>query len=102
MPETIYDQLSLLKSHLSFQPLLRLWKEVSQGNDTAAAKTCASLYQRFHNIPELIAPISDYNVLEPHKALIEEAMTTIFPAAFSKQQELYAVAMPFSSNNIYT
>ncbi|MBD0285509.1 MAG: hypothetical protein ICV79_08810, partial [Flavisolibacter sp.] len=102
MPETIYDQLPSLKSRLSFQPLLRLWKEVSQGNDTAAAKTCASLYQRFQNITELIAPISDYSVLKPHQALIEEAMTTIFPAAFSKQQELYAVAIPFSSNNIYT
>ena len=101
MAETIYNQLSLLRSRVSFQPLLRLWKESSEGTDTVAAKMCADLHQRFCAVPELLQTTTDYAVLAPHQALIEEAMTTIFPAGFSKQKELYAVAMPFSSKNIY-
>ncbi|MCU7550577.1 hypothetical protein OCK74_15770 [Chitinophagaceae bacterium LB-8] len=101
MDETIYNQLPALKGRFSFLPLLRLWKEVSEGNDTAAAKICTRLCQQFYSIPELLTPTDDYSVLEPHKALIEEAMTTIFPASFSKRKELHAVAMPFASKPIY-
>lgn len=101
MTGTIYNQLSSLQSRISFQPLLRLWKDVSESNDTAAAKICADLYRRFCAVPELLQPISDYAVLAPHQALIEEAMTTIFPSGFSTQKELLAVAMPFSSKTLY-
>lgn len=101
MAETIYHQLSSLKSRLSFQPLLRLWKEAAEGDDTAAVNLCQDLYRRFSAIPALLQPTSDYAVLEPYQALINEAMTTLFPAGFSMQNELFAVAMPFSSRNIY-
>jgi hypothetical protein len=101
MAGTIYNQLSSLRSRISFQPLLRSWKEVMESNDTAAANYCADLYRRFCAIPELLQPIGDYAVLAPHQALIEEAMTTIFPAALSTQKELIAVAMPFSSKTLY-
>ena len=101
MAETIYHQLSALRSRLSFQPLLRLWKEAAEGGDSAAATICSNLYQRFLAVPVLLQPTSDYAVLEPHQALINEAMTTIFPAGFSMQKELFAVAMPFSSRNVY-
>lgn len=101
MDETIYSQLPVLRGRFSFQPLLRLWKDVSEGKDTAAAKICAHLYNRFYSVPELLTPTDDYAILEPHKALIEEAMTTIFPPAFGKRKELYAVAMPFASKPIY-
>src|SRR5215217_2793941 len=99
MAETIYNQLSALRSRVSFQPLLRLWKESSEGSDTAAAKLCADLYRRFCAVPELLQTTTDYSILEQHQSLVDEAMTTIFPAGFSKQKELYAVAMPFSSKN---
>ena len=101
MAGTIYNQLPSLQSRISFQPLLRLWKEVMENNDTAAATQCAGLYQRFSAVPELLQPISDYAFLAPHQPLIEEAMTTIFPAGFSMRKELTAVAMPFSSKTIY-
>ncbi|WP_121353734.1 hypothetical protein [Flavisolibacter nicotianae] len=101
MTGTIYNQLSLLRSCVSFQPLLRLWKEASEGSDTVAARICADLYRKFCAVPELLQPISDYAALTPHQSLIEEAMTTIFPAGFSKEKELNAVAMPFSSKVIY-
>lgn len=101
MAGTIYNQLSSLRSQLSFQPLLRLWKESAEGDDTAAAKICSGLYQRFCAVPELLQPTGDYAVLEPYQSLIDEAMTTIFPAGFSMQKELVAVAMPFASRTIY-
>jgi hypothetical protein len=101
MEDTIYNQLHVLRGRFSFQPLLRLWKEVSENGDSAAAKISAYFYKQFNSIPELLVPTNDYAVLEPHKTLIEEAMTTIFPATFSKRKELYAVAMPFASKPIY-
>ncbi|HVE61954.1 MAG TPA: hypothetical protein VNA26_09045 [Chitinophagaceae bacterium] len=101
MAENIYTQLPHLKSRISFQPLLRLWKKIIDSDNSAAAKICHDLYQQFHNIPELLQPITDYTVLEQHKALVEEAMTTIFPASFSERKELFAVAMPFHSKSIY-
>jgi hypothetical protein len=101
MAGTIYHQLSALQSRISFQPLLRLWKEVSENSDTAAARVCADLHHRFSAVPALLQPITDYALLEPHQALIEEAMTTLFPAGLSQEKELYAVAMPFSSKTIY-
>jgi hypothetical protein len=101
MAGTIYNQLSSLQSRLSFQPLMRLWKEASEANASAAAKICASLYRRFSEVPELLQPTSDYAVIERYQDLVDEAMLTIFPAGFSKKEELYAVAKPFSAKNIY-
>ena len=101
MGATIYNQLSSLQSRISFHPLLRLWKEVSESKDRAAAAICADLLQRFAAVPELLQPTVDYTVLEPHQALIDEAMTTLFPAGFGTKQELLAVAMPFSSKTLY-
>ena len=101
MAENIYTQLPYLKSRISFQPLLRLWKKIIESDNSAAAKICHDLYEQFHNIPELLQPITDYKVLEQHKALVEEAMTTIFPASFSERKELFAVAMPFHSKSFY-
>lgn len=101
MAGTIYNQLSSLRSRVSFQPLLRLWKEASEDNNATAAKICADLYRRFCAVPELLETATDYGFLEQHQALIDEAMTTLFPAGFSRQKELYSVAMPFSSKNIY-
>ena len=101
MAGTIYHQLSALQSRISFQPLLRLWKDVSEKSDTAAARICADLYQRFSAVPVLMQSTTDYSLLEPYQSLIEEAMTTIFSAGFSQEKELYAVAMPFSAKTIY-
>ncbi|HEU4902047.1 MAG TPA: hypothetical protein VFT06_04620, partial [Flavisolibacter sp.] len=101
MAGTIYNQLSSLRSRVSFQPLLRLWKEASEDNNSTAAKICAGLYQRFCAVPELLETATDYSFLEQHQALVDEAMTTLFPAGFSKQKELYSVAMPFSAKAIY-
>ncbi|MFN2438352.1 MAG: hypothetical protein ABR503_04070 [Chitinophagaceae bacterium] len=101
MAENIYTQLPHLRSRISFQPLLRLWKKIIEIDNSAAAKICHDLYEQFHSIPELVQPITDYKLLEQHNTLVEDAMTTIFPASFSERKELYAVAMPFQSKSIY-
>ncbi len=101
MAGTIYHQLSDLKSRISFAPLLRLWKEVSENSDAAAARICADLHHRFSAVPALLQPTTDYASLSPYQPLIDEALTTIFPAGFSQQAELYAVAMPFFSKTLY-
>ena len=101
MAENIYTQLPHLKSRISFQPLFRLWEKIIENDNSVAAKICHDLNDQFHNIPELLQPITDYKVLEQHNALIEEAMTTIFPASFSERKELFSVAMPFHSKSFY-
>jgi hypothetical protein len=101
MAEFIYNQLPSLKAKISFLPLLELWKSLIQNNSSAAANICSDLYFKFNSIPELLVPTDDYSVLEKHKVLVDEAMTTIFPAAFTNSKDLHAVAMPFSSKVIY-
>lgn len=101
MAENIYTQLPGIRSRISFKPLIRLWKEIVQSSNSAAASLCKDLIQRFENVPELLDPITDYSLLQPHQLLIEEAMLTIFPASFSERKKLHSVAMPFFSKSFY-
>ena len=51
--------------------------------------------------PELLQPIEDLSILEKHQLLLEEMMTTIFPATISDEEDLFAVSVPFQFTTIY-
>ncbi|MBC7851157.1 MAG: hypothetical protein H7Y31_15550 [Chitinophagaceae bacterium] len=61
-----------------------------------------SLIEKVRQIPELTVPIEDENILEKHQLLIEEMMTTLFPATISDDRDLYAVSVPFQFKTIYS
>jgi hypothetical protein len=93
--------LSGFRSHLSFQPLLKAWKEIAANDNDIASRTCREFSSRFLQHPELIEPVEDYKLLDQHEQLIKEAMTTIFPVSMSVKKQLYAVTVPFENKVIF-
>ncbi|HEY6954207.1 MAG TPA: hypothetical protein VI385_03135 [Flavisolibacter sp.] len=93
---------SVPNSRLSFLPLIKsLKKTIAQGKP-GAQKLYRKIISRFESIPELLQPIEDLSLLEKHSELVETVLCTIFPPASSEGDNIYAVAIPFTFNTIYT
>lgn len=93
---------SLFKTRLSFVPLIRTWEEIAQSGRPGMQQVYNALLEKVNRFPELLQPIEDDEVLVRHKLLIEEMMTTIFPATVSDEHDLYAVSIPFRYKTIYS
>lgn len=89
------------RSSLSFGPLVKVWKESTALNTSAAGIFCNQLLEKFSAYDELMKPVDDYHVLDQHKHLIEEAMVSIFPPSRISREDLYVVAAPFSNRVIH-
>ena len=92
---------SAFRSNLSFQPLLRVWKEIAANDLDAASATCREMIDRFSEHPELLEEIEDYKLLDQNKHLIKQAMGTIFPVSMSLRDQLYAAVVPFANKVIF-
>lgn len=88
-------------SRLSFAPLIRLWESIAAEGRPGMQQVYKNLLDKVKQFPELLAPIEDDTVLERHKELIEEMMTTIFPVTVSDQKDLFAVSVPFKYKTVY-
>ena len=88
------DSLPVLRSRLSFQPLIRAWKEQIQNENGGSIKIYSSLLQEVSQHSELLEPIDDFQLLEKHKELIEQLATTIFPVSVTSREKLYAITDP--------
>jgi hypothetical protein len=92
----------VFNSRLSFQPLITsLKKTISEGNP-GAKKLYGDLIETIENIPELSQPFSDLSLLQPHEEIVEMLLATLFPPAPAEHENLYAVALPFKFNVIYS
>lgn len=88
-------------SRLSFAPLLRTWETIAREGRPGIQEVYRNLIKKVSQFPELLAPIEDDSILEKHRELIEEMMTTVFPITLSDQKDLYAVSIPFQYKTIY-
>lgn len=92
---------SIFNSYLSFRPLIdSLKKMIAEGNP-GTQKLYGDLITRVEQHPELLEPINDLSILEPHKELGEMLLATIFPPAGSDNENLYAVSVPYKFKAIY-
>lgn len=89
------------RSRLSFAPLLRAWETIANEGRPGMQQVYRNLIDKVSQYPELLAPIEDDSILEKHRGLIEEMMTTVFPITLSDQHDLYAVSVPFQYKTIY-
>ena len=89
------------RSRLSFQPLMRRWEEIASADNSAQAKICNDLLVQFSKRQELLKPADDYDVLLPHKDLVDEAMSTIFPVSLNHRDIHYSATVPFADKVIY-
>lgn len=89
----------VFNSQLSFRPLVEaLKKSIAEGNPGMK-----SLYGRvvdeMESHPELLDSITDLSVLEPYSALIEELLSSVFPA--TTPFNIHAVSFPFTFEAVY-
>src|SRR6185503_5376908 len=95
------DALPVLRSRLSFQPLIRAWKEKADNKNSGGAKIYSSLLEEISQHAELLEPIDDFKLLEKHKQLIEQIATTIFPVLFTNREKLYAITDPSCYKTVF-
>jgi len=89
----------LLHSYLSFRPLVEaLKKNIEEGN-TGMKNLYSDVLQFFEEHPELIEPITDLSVLDPHSEMIEELLSAVFPATTANY--MYGVSIPFRLESVY-
>jgi hypothetical protein len=88
-------------SRFSFKPLLRLWEEVIRDGREGSRKLYSQLLEEVRRYPELLEPIYDDAILEKHKLLIDQMMTTIFPVTLSDKEDLFAICKPLQYKVLY-
>jgi hypothetical protein len=101
MTNTVSTIRPIFRSRLSFLPLINRWNDIQINDNGIKGRICKDLVKRFSDFPELMDPIDDYNLLEQFQSLIEEVMNTIFPISMTKNQQYYAIAVPFTNKVIY-
>jgi hypothetical protein len=91
-----------INSRLSFKLLLdALKKNIDDGNP-GVKKLYGHVVERMEACPDLLQPITDLSVLEPHHDLITELLASLFPPTASAQENLYAVSLPFKFDILYS
>ena len=99
---TLSPNESIFNSRLSFRSLLAaLKKNIVEGNP-GVQKLYGGVVAEFESHPELIQDIDDLSILTPYTELIEELLASIFPPTSSSHENLYAVALPFKFQTVYT
>jgi hypothetical protein len=99
---TLSSDESLFNSRLSFRSLLAaLKKNIAEGNP-GVKKLYGGVVAEFESHPELMQDIDDLSILSPYTDLIEELLASIFPPTSSSHENLYAVALPFKFQTVYT
>lgn len=93
---------SIFNSRLSFLPLIASLKKAIAEGKPGSQKLYGGLIENFESIPELLLPVEDTSLLEKYNELVEMLLATVFPPTNSEGENLYAVALPFTFNTIYS
>ncbi len=97
--ETIHRADPLLKSSLSFRPLvMALKKNIADGNP-GMQKMYGHVVKEFELRPELLGAISDLSLLTPSAELIQELLSAVFPPTTANY--MYGVSFPFTLDAVY-
>ncbi|MBI5857929.1 MAG: hypothetical protein HZB42_09835 [Sphingobacteriales bacterium] len=90
---------SLFNSRLSFGPLVTaLKKNISVGNP-GMQKLYGQVVKQFESHPELLQPVTDLSILQPHAELIQELLSAVFPPTTANF--MYGVSLPFKYQTVY-
>lgn len=90
---------SVFNSYLSFKPLVTaLKKNITEGNP-GMQKLYGQVVTAFEQHPELMEPVADHEILKPHKELIEELLSAVFPPTTTNF--MYGISLPFRFQAVY-
>ena len=98
---TCLPEINSFQSKLSFAPLIRAWEKIIAEGRPGMRTMYEQLLNKVKQYPELLGPIEDLTILDKHQLLVEEMMTTIFPATISDENDLFAVSLPLQYTTIY-
>ncbi len=99
--QTLEHKEPLIKSLLSFQPLVLSLKRMIAEDKPGARKLYGELVNSLENSPELQHPIEDEETLVKNQEIIDTLCVTIFPPTDSKKETLYAVTYPFGFQIVF-
>lgn len=90
---------SLFNSRLSFRPLVTaLKKNIAEGNP-GMQKLYGHVVEQFDHYPHLMNTIANLDILQPHKELIEELLSAVFPPTTANY--MYGILFPFKNQAVY-
>ena len=99
--QTLEHNEPLIKSLLSFQPLVQSLKRMIAEDKPGARKLYGDLVNSLEQVPELMYPIEDEYTLLKNQEVIDTLCATIFPPTDTKKETLYAVTYPFALQSVY-
>ena len=89
------------KSVLSFSGLINFWRQLLSKDGGVGNAFMEGVEKELENAPEMLEPITDLQVLEKNRSLVDMLMSLVFPPAFS-DQDFSAAFVPFQNETIYT
>ncbi len=95
LPRTVF------RSRLSFQPLIRRWKNIVENNSPGSHSLYVYLLNKVSAYSELLHAIDDYKVLKQHEELIAEISASLFPISLSEDEKLFYAGIPFSKKILF-
>ncbi|MCX6317213.1 MAG: hypothetical protein NTW29_07970 [Bacteroidetes bacterium] len=90
---------SMFNSRLSFRRLVAMLKKnIAEGNP-GMQKLYGQVVAEFDKYPHLLETIHELSVLQPHKELIEELLSAVFPPTTANY--MYGILFPFKNLAVY-
>jgi hypothetical protein len=94
-----YDQAQPYRCVFSLRPLIDYWNGGGAYCNPCRARILEAIQTSLAGAPQLLEPIEDLSLLEPHHDLVHILMSAVFPAAFW-DSELVGALVPFSLNPV--
>lgn len=91
---------SLINSRLSFRPLVEALKRNIASGNPGVQRLYGRVVTDLESHPELLEPMDDVKLAQPHFELIEELLSAVFPA--TTPFNIHAVSLPFKYETVYS
>ena len=82
-------------SHVSFLPFINYLKKKSDGHNDTRSRFYNYLVERFEAEPRLLEPITDDQLLDENRDLLELLGTALFPVVSDVEQNIFTLAIPY-------
>ncbi|KIC93041.1 GAF domain-containing protein [Flavihumibacter solisilvae] len=84
-----------INSHISFRPFVEYLKQKLTGDFDTRSRIYEHLIERFGEQPELLKPVSDSEVLDKNRELLDLLGTTLFPVVSEQEKNIFTLALPY-------
>jgi hypothetical protein len=88
------------RCELSLAPLVAFWTRTFGDDDSVKGTFVRMVREGVERAPELLEPITDLDVIQRHRKLVDVLMAAVFPPAFF-DQEYEAALIPFQLRSFY-